>query len=1001
MPNKATWIGSTALLAISAALGIWAANEVSISAGWQKHTLLVLNKKESLLADLASAETGERGYLLTGNERFLGPYFSAVNTLDGKLSELRELTADQPSQQARINALQPLIEDRLDRLKTGIELRKTGDETNAQAFVSSGQGKALMDEIRRIMADFEKLENSLLVQRSERLATDIRNLTLGVFFSALLAVFIAAGAFYRLLKMGEVTRHRAAFQGTLLDSIDAAIISTTPDGIITSFNRSAENLLGYQAKEVVGKQSPIAFHDAEELASHAEGLAHPNGHPVSPGFEFLVEYSGAENRNSREWTYLRKDATRVPVMLTISAMLNDKGNPIGHLIIARDIAAQKASEAQITRTLKELADFKAALDEHAIVATTDASGIITYANEKFCAISKYSRDELLGQDHRIINSGHHPHTFFLDLWQTISNGKVWKGEIQNRAKDGSPYWVNTTIVPFLNDQGMPTQYIAIRADISQRKDAELALVAAKTTAELANHTKDSFLATMSHEIRTPLGGLLGMLELLGFTPLNNDQRDTLRAAHESGRSLLRIVNDILDWSKIEAGKLELAPQATSIRQLLSSVVNTYARVASAKSLILESHIDERLSEAHIVDPLRLSQILNNFVSNALKFTRKGRVLVRAERTGHDDTHDHIKFSVQDTGIGMDLDVQQRLFQNFSQGSTETARMYGGTGLGLAICRRLADLMQGKIGMQSEAGKGSTFFITLTLPLSENNPFALQEHEFLPSTVPEYSLTHSPPPVDAPSILVVDDHPTNRKLLAIQLGLLGLQAETAENGDIALVMWQNGRYAAVITDCHMPKMDGYELAQLIRKTEAEQGRAYTPIIAWTANALPNEAKRCYEAGMDELLVKPAGMPHLKMVLSRWIATPLLLKTQPGNLDSTSTTIAPIDYSELDKLVSSAADKAEVLEEFMTQSWSDITALEAALASRDFSVAARIAHRMRGASRMVGARELTAACLVLQNTAGKGQPDHMHTVRSELDRLAAHLVEAGYHFGKEVK
>ena len=543
---------------------------------------------------------------------------------------------------------------------------------------------------------------------------------------------------------------------------------------------------------------------------------------------------------------------------------------------------------------------------------------------------------------------------------------------------------------------MPTQYIAIRADISQRKDAELALVAAKTTAELANHTKDSFLATMSHEIRTPLGGLLGMLELLGFTPLNNDQRDTLRAAHESGRSLLRIVNDILDWSKIEAGKLELAPEATSIQQLLSSVVNTYARVASAKSLILECHVDERLREAHIVDPLRLSQILNNFVSNALKFTRKGRVTVRAERTGHDDEHDQIHFSVQDTGIGMDLDVQQRLFQNFSQGNAEIARMYGGTGLGLAICRRLADLMQGKIGMESEPGKGSTFFITLTLPVSADSPYTAQEHGFLPSPVPEYALTHTPPPADAPSILVVDDHPTNRKLLAIQLGLLGLQAETAENGDIALVMWQNGRYAAVITDCHMPKMDGYELAQQIRKIEAEQQRAYTPIVAWTANALPEEAKHCHEAGMDELLVKPAGMPHLKMVLSRWITSPLLLKTQSGNLDSTSTAIAPIDYSELDKLVSSAADKAEVLREFMTQSWSDLAALEAALTSRDFSVAARIAHRMKGASRMVGARELTAACLILQSTIGKA--DHIHTVRSELDRLAAHLDKAGYHFEK---
>ncbi|GEM_PF-639280 len=889
---------------------------------------------------------------------------------------------------------------------------------------------------------------------------------------------------------------------SVIENIPTMIFMKRADDLrFTFLNKSGEELLGYPREEIIGKSDYDLFTNEQAGFFTAKDRA-----VLSIGFEDIPEESiDTKNLGTR-------------ILHTKKIVLHDdKGKPSYLLGIAHDITDRMHAEAQMARSIKELADFKSALDEHAIVATTDAHGAITYVNDKFCAISKFSREELIGQNHRIINSKHHPHEFFNELWRTIRSGCVWKGEIQNRAKDGSIYWVNTTIVPFLDKHSKPVQYITIRADITarkraeiellekehvlsesqrighigswiskptgqssisdetyriygvspdtfvpsresflnlihpddrssmqswmaacmagekpgelvfrilwpdgsvryisghgelnydaengmpylagtvqditRRKQAEAALIFARDAANRANLAKDSFLATMSHEIRTPLGGLMGMLELLGFTPLNNDQRETVQAAMDSGQSLLRIVNDILDWSKIEAGKLELAPQSVSIAQLVAGVVNTYARVASANSLILEQHIDPRLSSAHIVDPLRLSQVLNNFVSNALKFTPKGRIEVGAELTGKQNSFEQVRFSVVDTGIGIAKDVQERLFVNYSQGSADTARMYGGTGLGLSICRSLADLMDGQLDLESVPGEGSAFSITLTLPVSS------MEAEPLPVASEMMDITHMQSAVfngakpDAPLVLVVDDHPINRRLMAIQLGLLGLRAETAENGETAFEMWRNGQFALVITDCHMPQMDGYELTQAIRRGEAEGMRPRTSVIAWTANALAGEESRCHAAGMDELLVKPADLARLKATLSKCLTLPCAARMiSVKHEESGHAAVVPVDFEVLSELSDDAAEKAEILQDFMEQTHSDLDDLAEALKKLDIPASVRIAHRMKGASRMVGASELAAACMVMEDSARQGRLESMDAVTTALERISLYL------------
>lgn len=603
-------------------------------------------------------------------------------------------------------------------------------------------------------------------------------------------------------------------------SIDMISV-VTPDGYIKRINPAFSKALGYTKEELFSRPLLDLIHPDDLKETRKQFIRLMEGDDI-----MSFENRCRTKREEYRWMSWR--------------IVLDKEKQLIYSI-TRDITEEK-------NATKKIEDLTYTLNQTAIVMIVNRDEKIISVNDKFCEISGYNREDVIGEHHEILDSFHHSDTFWEDLMQTIESGKIWQGEIKERAKDGSFYWTYTSSVPFLNAEGEVAQYIVIQTDITDRKQLEEELRQAKEEAVKNAKIKEDFLANMSHEIRTPMSGVLGFSRLLLQTSMDSTQRNYAQSIYSSAENLLVVVNDILDVSKIESGKFQLDEVEFDLRKRIEDNLSILKVGIHRKQLELIVVVDPLIPRKILGVPDRLSQILINLVGNAIKFTKYGSIHLSVKKV-----EKYLFFEVMDTGIGIAADKLDAIFETFTQAESYTTREYGGTGLGLSISKKLVLLMGGEIGVKSTLGKGSTFYFSL--PFKTLLPSESQNHEDY-----EEILTLEPQFGQTLRILVVEDNLVNQELALIYLNMLHCNCDLANNGEEALLKLTQQSYDLILMDIQMPKMDGIAATLEIRKKDTQ-----TPIVAMSAHALSKEKEKCFNIGMNDYIAKPFKIEELRAII----------------------------------------------------------------------------------------------------------------------------------------
>ncbi|MDX2182671.1 MAG: PAS domain S-box protein, partial [Gemmatimonadaceae bacterium] len=708
----------------------------------------------------------------------------------------------------------------------------------------------------------------------------------------------------------------------------AGVVITDEDERVVFVNEAFVRISGYTFAEMVGKRpGPMLQGPATDpTARHALRTAIRQRVPVTTD---IVNY--------------HKDGT--PYWVEISLVPVPGASPGAGRIIAieQDVSARRESAARLASRESELRSVFESITDHAVFLL-DLRGIVQRVNAAATVLTGWPTTALKGRPVWELKSGRGMRVRFQQQLRAAAIAKR-VGTSRLIRRNGEYYWAKWSLTPLRAEDGGIDGFVLIAHDVTSERRAARARESARSHAEEIARSKSTFLANMSHEIRTPLNGVLGLARLLLDEPLSDNQRRLASTLLGSGEALLTVVNDVLDFSKLEAGKMTLAPVPTALAEVVRGVVSILDVGARNKGLRLGATIADNVPPYVLVDAGRLRQVLLNLAGNAVKFTDSGRVTIDVTAERCTETDVSLALAVADTGIGIAADDLDRLFRTFEQVDASTARRATGTGLGLAISKSIADLMHGRIDVQSTVGEGSCFTLRMTVPLAA--PI---------ESAPERE--HKPRRFAGRRILVAEDNPVNQMVAKLMLERFGCVVRIAADGDDALTYLSTETWDLVLMDGSMPSLDGYEVTRRLREREAMTGTR-TPVVACSASAFPEDRRRALDAGMDDTLPKPIAPESLIRILETWLpesesveaVSDVVVPSRMPRLVRAAL-LDPVRLESLRLLDESGRAIAKITDAFVNSVPQRLQTLRDALSRGDRATVERTAHGLRGSAAQLG-------------------------------------------------
>ena len=723
----------------------------------------------------------------------------------------------------------------------------------------------------------------------------------------------------------------------MADGCPTVIWSTNAAGGVQFINRACLDFGVRTYGEVEGREWQLEIHPEDRDEYRAAYW-----HAIREHLPFRA--AARLRRRDGEWRWM--DSYAEP-------RFSADGEYLGHVGLSPDITARKQAEAALQGSEEKFRQLAENIHEVFWMMPPQGNEML-YVSPAYEQVWGKTREDLYANP-MAWSEAIHPedleraHQVFARQLQ----GDVIDSEYRIRTPDGQEKWIRDRAFPIRDQTGKLIRVAGIAEEITERRQYEAELIQARVDADAANHAKSRFLANMSHEIRTPMNGVMGMLQLLQDTGLTAEQSRYAELALSSAHSLLALIDDILDLSKIEARKVTLERVSFDLRQMVEELVQVLRVQATAKNLRVKSWISPGIPRLLCGDPYRLRQVLSNLCGNAIKFTERGEIRLEATLEPNGEQGVTIRFSVADTGIGIRADQADVLFSRFAQADSSTTRKYGGTGLGLTICKHLAEMMGGAIGFNSKFGEGSVFWFTAVCDVAQSPPQTVAAHFAKP-----HMLARTGP---KPRVLVVEDNSVNREVAAAQLQKLGYEAVVAAGGVEALDALQREPIDLVLIDCEMPEMDGFETTRRIRMSS----RPDLPVVALTANAMPADREQCLRGGMNDYLAKPLELQVLAEMLAKWLPQAGPKLSEPSVFD---------DQALVRRLMGDRQLAGRVLKSFLGDVPSQLDNLRRRLADADSAGARSQAHMLKGAAATAGADALRAIAQEMERAGTDGELDH---------------------------